>query len=112
MIIFTLRFKVSSSKREDVINIFESLVGPLSVKPGCIRVSLLSDVNTHEDLTLLEEWQSWTALDKHIRSDAFRKILALMDLSSEFPETCFYHVSSAEGFEVVQRAREEIVNTS
>ena len=112
MIIFTLCFKVSVSKRKEVISLFDSLVGPLSVKPGCIRVALLSDVNGHEDLMLLEEWQSRAELDKHIRSDEFRKILALMDLANESPKTRFYQVSSTEGFEVVEKAREEIVNTS
>lgn len=112
MIIFTLSFKVSSSKRKDVISLFDSLVGPLSVKPGCIRVALLSNVNAHEDLMLLEEWQSRKELDKHIRSDEFRRILALMDLADESPRTRFYHVSSTEGFEVIEKAREEILNTS
>jgi quinol monooxygenase YgiN len=112
MIIFTLSFKVSSSKRKDAISLFDSLVGPLSVKPGCLRVALLSDVNIHEDLMLLEEWQSRKELDKHIRSDEFRRILALMDLADESPRTRFYHVSSTEGFEVIEKAREEIVNTS
>jgi quinol monooxygenase YgiN len=112
MIIFTLSFMVSSSKRKDVISLFDSLVGPLSVKPGCIRVALLSDVNVHEDLLLLEEWQSRTDLEKHIRSDEFRKILAVMDLADESPKTRFYHVSSTEGFEVIEKARDKTVNMS
>lgn len=112
MIIFTLSFKVSSSKRKDVISLFDSLVGPLSVKPGCIRVALLSDVNVHEDLLLMEEWQSRKDLEKHIRSDEFRKILAVMDLANESPKTRFYHVSSTEGFEVIEKARDKTANMS
>lgn len=112
MIIFTLCFKVSLSKRKEVFSLFDSLAGPLSVKPGCSRVALFSNVNGHEDLMLIEEWQSRAELDKHIRSNEFRKILALMDLSNESPKTRFYQVSSTEGFEVVEKARKAIVHTS
>ena len=50
------------------------------------------------------------ALEKHIRSEEFRKILALMDMASESPEIFFYTVSSSEGFELIEKVKKNMSN--
>jgi len=53
----------------------------------------------------VEEWESQADLDKHIRTDDFRKILAVMDISNEPPEIKFNTVSKTVGMEFIERIR-------
>jgi quinol monooxygenase YgiN len=106
MIISTLSIKVPSSKKKEIINTFDYFVGPVSVQPGCLSVKLYSEVNTNNGkLLLVEIWNSQTNLNRHIRSDEFRKILAIMDIAKEHPEIKFHTISSTEGFDLVERLR-------
>jgi quinol monooxygenase YgiN len=104
MIVVTLLLKVASAKRADVITLFESFIGPVSVQPGCLSVNLYSNTS-NADLLLIEEWDSHMNLERHIRSDNFRKILALMDMADEKPEITFQAVSSTKGLEFVEKLR-------
>jgi quinol monooxygenase YgiN len=56
-------------------------------------------------LTLIEEWESREALDRHVRSNDYRKILAAMDLASEPPEVQFCSVLKESGMELIEEIR-------
>ena len=102
MIIVKLRVKVPSGERADVIDIFDSFIGPVSVQPGCVSAKLYAEINNDDDLILLEEWDSQKNLERHIRSDDFHKFLAVMDMAKEQPEISFHTVSSTQGFELLE----------
>jgi quinol monooxygenase YgiN len=53
----------------------------------------------------VEDWQTEEDLQRHIRSDDYRKFLALIDLSSEPPELTFHRVSETFGIEYLSRVR-------
>ena len=108
MIILVLKLKVSPSDRKDVIGIFDTVSGSTSVKPGCKMVKLESDVHDDDDLILIEEWEAMPDLERHIASDEFRKIMAIMDMAVEPPEISFHSVSSTMGFEIVEKIRESV----
>ena len=105
MIIMSLNFSVSTLMKKDVINIFDSLAGSISVKPGCKKVNLYSNINNDDDFLLILEWNSQGEMEKHIRSEDFRKIMVLMDLSNEAPIIRFNTVSSTMGFELIEKIR-------
>ncbi len=56
-------------------------------------------------MTLIEEWESREALDRHVRSDHYRKILAAMDLASEPPDIRFCCVALIAGMERIEELR-------
>ena len=105
MIILSLNFNVSPLMKRDVINIFDSLAGSILAKAGCNKLNLYSDINNDDDFLLIEEWDSRKKMEKHIKSEEFRKIMALMDLSNEAPIIRFNTVSSTMGFELVEKIR-------
>ena len=105
MIIMSLNFSVPTLMKKDVINIFDSLAGSTSVKPGCKKINLYSDINNDDDFLLVLEWNTQGEMEKHIGSEEFRKIMVLMDLSNEPPLIRFNTVSSTMGFELVEKIR-------
>lgn len=54
-----------SGKEASVKSTLSGLVEPTRQEPGCIRYELLQNLNNLAEFTLLEEWESQTALDGH-----------------------------------------------
>jgi hypothetical protein len=55
----------------------------------------------------VEQWGSEEALDEHIRSDLYRRVLAAMELSKQSPEIKFHYVTETKGFEMVESLRSD-----
>ncbi len=106
MLIVTLRLSVPLPMTSHVVDLFESYRGPVSARTGCGSVQLYSLFSNPGEFMLIEEWGSSGALHDHIRSDDFRKVLALMDLAVIAPELRFHRVSSQKGFDLVRELRQ------
>ena len=107
MIVFTLQLKVEPQKRWDVLRTIHSMTGPTMARHGCLHCSLYSDTSNDDELILLEKWESQEALEGHIRSDEFRKVMSAMEAACEPPEMQFSRITSPEGMKLV----EEILTT-
>ena len=105
LVIFILRVMVPQSRRTAAIKTLKAMIGPTEVIPSCQSCRLWSAVEDPDELILLEQWSSKEGLEDHIRSDEFRKVLAVMDLASQEPEIAFVEGSSREGIELVERLR-------
>jgi quinol monooxygenase YgiN len=106
-VIVTLRISVPASMISHVTDLFEVYRGPVSARSGCIGVDLYTRFSNPEEFILVEEWSSRKALENHVRSDDFRKVLAIMDLADRPPDLRFHTVTSAEGFDLVVELRKE-----
>jgi quinol monooxygenase YgiN len=104
--VLKLHVKVPFSKREETIEIFNTFLEPLRVHPGLISAGVYAEIDD-EGLLLLEEWNGRDHLARHVQSDDFKKILAVMDLALEQPVIRFDTVSSSHGFELLERLRSE-----
>lgn len=105
MIIVILRVAVPPERWDETIRTVRSFLGPTRVQPGCISCRFYQDTEELNVLTLVEEWESQEDLDRHIRSDEYRKILAVMDLADEPPQIRFHTVSDTGGIGVIKAAR-------
>jgi quinol monooxygenase YgiN len=93
---------------EEAAAVFRSLIGPVRSEPGCSATRLLRDAEENCVLTWVEEWQCVLDFENHLRSPAFRRILAVMELAAAKPTVEIDNVSSRRGFDLV----EEILNRS
>jgi quinol monooxygenase YgiN len=105
MIILFLRVNVPAQRRTDAIKTIRSMIGPTEITPGCLSCSLCSEVDNDDELILLEEWNSRESIEKHIRSEEFRKVLAVMDVAIEPPKIAFITASSTAGMEFIEQIR-------
>jgi quinol monooxygenase YgiN len=87
--------------REDALQVLRSLLGPVRSHPGCLATRLMRDEQDEGVLTWVEHWQTREDHERHIRSDAFRRLLAVMDLAAEPPVLEVDDVRRRQGFEVV-----------
>ncbi len=105
MIIVTLRINVPGNRRKEILDSARLIVGPTKVKPGCISCGLFQDMNDPDAILFVEEWGTRENLEQHIKSESYRIILSLMELSDEAPEIKMYTISKTEGLEAIEAVR-------
>ena len=105
MIQASLRIVAPAERRDEIVQTFRSLIGPTEVKGGCLGCRFYQDVSDKNVLTYLEEWQTQEDLERHLRSDQYRKLLALIDLSTAPPELRFHTISETSGIEYLATVR-------
>jgi quinol monooxygenase YgiN len=103
MIIVTLHLKVAPEQRLNIIKTIHAMIGPTSAQSGCLHCELFNSTQNDDSLLLLEKWQSREDLDRHIKSEEFRKVMVAMDLACEQPKISFMEADSPEGMELVER---------
>lgn len=105
MIISILTIHVHPSRRADAVKTIKAVMGPIQVKPGCLKFMLNSHVDNDDILVLLEQWSSQEDFEQHVQSEEYRLILAAMELSTRQPEIEIHTVSSTVGLDFVERLR-------
>jgi quinol monooxygenase YgiN len=89
------RIKAHSNKVNELESILSSLVEPTRKEPGCISYTLLQNNQDPTDFTLIEEWQSNTALETHFATKHFKEALVkLPSLIAAEPDIQKYHLVS------------------
>lgn len=101
-ILVTLRMTVRPERRKDLLESLRGMLEPARVERGCLSYHLYQDVEDKNTLVLIEEWKSQKDLERHIRTDNQRRLLALMDLLIEQPELRFNTLSHTAGMELIQ----------
>jgi quinol monooxygenase YgiN len=89
--------------REEALQVLRSLLGPVRSHPGCLATRLMRDDQDERILTWVEHWHSREDHERHVRSDAFRRLLAVMDLAAEPPLLEVDEVERRKGFEAVEQ---------
>jgi len=104
MIVFSLSIWVPQSHRNDVLKTVGALLEPTRVLPGCLGCRLYTDIEDPNAVTLVEEWASQRALDRHLTSDAYKALIAAIELSSRPPVIRFDSIAQRAGIEVIEAA--------
>lgn len=88
--------------KPDQIDSYIELMSELATKTnqldeGCIEYAIFQDLKTPQIITLIEEWESQEALDKHMEADHFKEIVPKLDAYYEKPgDVNFYRPAEAK----------------
>src|SRR5580700_1265574 len=107
MVIERIAILVAPEKREDLRRAFSSLLGPTGVEPGCISCDLFQEAGNLNRFCLETRWKSDQELIRHLRSEQYRNLLILLEVSSEPPLIEFHDVVETKGLELVRAVRQE-----
>jgi quinol monooxygenase YgiN len=105
MIVGTLRILPALDRRAEVLEVFRAIQGPVLAQPGCTACHIYEEQGPEPAVVLVERWESQAALEAHLRSETYRRILGAVELSGGPPEVCFDYVSSSEGMDLIERSR-------
>jgi len=105
MIVGTVRILPPPNRRDEVLELLRSIQGPVRAQEGCAACHIYEEHAPEEAVVLVEQWASAEALDQHLRSEAYRRVLVALELSGSPPEIRFDHVTATEGIELIERSR-------
>jgi quinol monooxygenase YgiN len=105
MIIEILGISVAQGKMQDLGKALASLVGPIQVQPGCLSCRLFQGWGDSEALQMEARWDDQEGLMRHLKSDLYKRLLLLMELSASPPILEFLTVTELRGLDLVQEAR-------
>jgi len=108
MIHASLKVVLPEERLGEAVRIIRSLLGPISAEPGCLSCGFYTDSQNENALCYVEDWETEEDLQRHIRSDDYRKFLALIELSSEPPDLKFHKVSQTFGIEYLRQVRSPV----
>ena len=100
-----LRLKVIPENQNKAVEIINFILERIQVERGCASCHFYQDTSSNGVFLLLQEWESRADLERHIYSEEFRHILALIELGSEPPEIRFNTISKEEGLEIIESVR-------
>lgn len=69
---------IMEDKFEEYMNLCKELVGKTREEEGCIEYEMYQDEKCPTILTIIEEWESREALDKHMVSEHFKRIVPIL----------------------------------
>jgi quinol monooxygenase YgiN len=105
MIVGTLRILPAPDRRAEILEVFRAIQGPVLAQPGCIGCHIYEEQGPEQAVVLVERWESQSALEAHLRSESYRRILGAVELSGAPPDVRFEFVSATEGMELIERSR-------
>ena len=105
MIVGTLRILPAPDRRADILEVFRAVQGPVLAQPGCVACHIYEEQGPEPAVVLVERWESQEALEAHLRSETYRRVLGAIELSGGPPEVRFEHVSATDGMELIERSR-------
>jgi quinol monooxygenase YgiN len=105
MVLVTIIITASAKGRREILRALRMLAPPTRARHGCLRVHLLQEVDNRNVITWIEEWDTEDALKSHMRSDEYRTLLAVVDMSVREPEVCFHTVAKTSGMELIAAFR-------
>jgi len=88
-----------------ILEVLESMKGQIAVLNDCLGCSITIEVGEGGAICYTEQWRTREALDRHLRSPLFGRVLEAMECSSTTPDVEFYEVTEVGGLELVEKAR-------
>ena len=105
MVRSTIRMLISPPKKNEVLEILISMTEQIQFEPGCISCRLYRGVEDQPAILLEEIWTSDEDLQRHLRSEIYRKILLVVEMADEPPEIRFDTIAHSSGVETIEKAR-------
>jgi quinol monooxygenase YgiN len=90
---------------QTVLEVLESMKGQIAAINDCLGCSITVEVGEGGAICYTEQWNTREALDRHLRSPLFGRVLEAMEFSNTTPEVEFYEVTEVGGLELVEKVR-------
>jgi quinol monooxygenase YgiN len=105
MVRSTIRMLIPLKNQSEALEILGSMSEQIQFEPGCISSRLYRSVDDEGTIMLEEIWTSEKDLQRHLRSEKYRKILLVVEMAAEPPEIRFDTITHSSGVETIEQAR-------
>lgn len=105
MAVSTIRMAIPVEKHHEALRILKSIAVHSRNDPGCLGYFIYRDIEDNNVLVAQENWKSENNLDRHIRSDQYRNLLLVLEMSLRRPEVRLDTISHSSGIESIEKIR-------
>jgi quinol monooxygenase YgiN len=105
MIVLRMTFAVLPEKQREVMQTLVSMIEPAGKEAGCCSYDVFCDIEDQNRFSMLGEWESREALDRHIVSHRFGALLGIKTLLDSPINIQIYTIVRAEGVEAIEAIR-------
>jgi quinol monooxygenase YgiN len=95
----------SVRKIDEALQILHSIIERTASEAGCISCSVYRDIGNENVIVFEEKWKSDEYLQRHLRSDEYKKVLLVMEMAITPPEIRFDTITDSSGVEIIEAAR-------
>ncbi|WP_289020543.1 antibiotic biosynthesis monooxygenase family protein [Desulfobacter postgatei] len=103
----SIRIHLSLKKQREALEILKSVREQTKVEPDCIYTRLYRGSDDENILMLEELWRGEQALLNHLKTDIYRRVLLVIEMSDIQPEISFDRILASDGIETIKKAREK-----
>jgi quinol monooxygenase YgiN len=105
MIISIIKIYPPTGSEHTIIDVLKSVKVAIANLYDCLECSVAVEAGEDDQVCYMEQWRTREALDRHLRSPLYGRVLEAMELSRIPPEVTFFKVSKIGGLELVGRVR-------
>ncbi len=105
MIRSTIRMLIPLNKHSEAIQILESVSAQTRFEPNCISYRLYRGADEVRAIMVEELWANDKDVLRHLRSDAYRRVLIVIEMAEEPPEISFDNIIRSSGVGFIENAR-------
>ena len=105
MVRSTIRMLIPLHKQSDAFEILRSVSVQIQFEPSCISSRLYHGVDDERAIMVEELWMNDKNLMDHLRSDAYRRVLLVVEMAEESPDIRFETIAHCSGIETIEDAR-------
>jgi quinol monooxygenase YgiN len=105
MIRSTIRMLIPLNKQSEALEILEMVKVRTQFEPGCISTRLYLGVDEARAIMIEELWTSEEDILHHLQSEAYHRVLLVVEMAEERPEIRFDTIRHSSGVETIEKAR-------
>ena len=101
----SVRLRIPLNKQSEALDILGSVREQTQFESSCHHVRIYREANESEVIMIEELWASAEDLNRHLKSDAYRRILLVIEMAAAAPEIRFDKIIQSGGIETIVKAR-------
>jgi quinol monooxygenase YgiN len=105
LIIESVRIAAMPAQCEQLRRGLVAWAGPTAVESGCLSCRILQESSAPQAFCYQAQWKTHDDLLRHIRTEHYKRLLALMELGTTPPLVEFHTVTETQGLDLIERAR-------
>ena len=103
----TIRMLIPLNRQSEALEILGNVRSQIQFEPNCISSRLYRGVNEARAIMVEELWESYQDIQRHLQSDAYRRLLMVIEMAEEPPDIRFDTITNSSGVEVIEKARKQ-----
>ena len=102
----TIRMLIPLNKQSEALEILGNVSAQIQFEPSCVSSRLYRGVDEVRAIMIEELWESYQDIVAHLQSDAYRRVLLVIEMAEEPPDIRFDTIANSTGVELIENARQ------